>query len=221
MIRGGTSRLRKGDWCEPKNYRRNGNTNDRFYLPMAFVSNSYVNATPNDGIVAWPFVLPKATRFNWVGWYVNGIGTQTYLRFGFYATDPLNKTDFPYPGKLIWGMPSWRLIGSSGYQQDGAYDPPIILPGNQLIWACQSGYTLHSLGMEGGITCHGDYDVNPGFGKVGVPNVLGVASAGDEYFSSCYFATGLGDNYSWPNPFPTSSVSITDRNLPLFGFRLA
>jgi len=215
MIKGGTSRLRKGDCCEPKNYRRVGNTDDRWYLPMAFVG-SYVNAGTSSSIIAWPFVLPKTARFNWIGWYVNGTDATAFIKFGFYATDPLNKTDFPYPGKLIWGMPTWRAISSTGYQQDGAYSPPIILPGNQLVWACQSVY-----GSGGGtLTCHDDSDVNPGFGKVGVPNILGVAAAGGEPFSNCYWATGLGSAYSWPDPFPTSSVVLANRNIPIFGFRL-
>lgn len=219
MRTGGETRLRIGDYCEPKNFRRNGNFDDRFYTPFAFLTSSHPLASINDGMVAWPFVLPKATRFTRLGWYVGGISTTTYLRFAFYATDPLNRASFPFPGKLIWGMAAWWYLNSSGFITDGDYSPPVILPGNQLIWAVQAGYD--TVGTPNGtVTTVPATDSNAGLSRVGVPNILGVAAAGDETAANCYWATALGDNYALPNPFPTANITLTARALPMFGFQL-
>lgn len=220
MKRGGTTRQRAGDLCEPVNYRRLGMIDYPWYLPMPFIGNSLNWYSPIDGVIVRPFVLPKPLQFNRIAWRTNGVGTVTYIRFGFYETDPLNKTDFPYPGKLIWGMPNWVLINTMGQMTDGDYAPAVTLPGNQLLWAAQAGYTTYTYGMEGSLLGIGSSDVNTGISQVDHGNILGAASAGAVGFTNSYWATNLGDNYAWPNPFPTSNVLMDSQFLILFGLTL-
>jgi hypothetical protein len=166
--------------------------------------------------------LEKPQIFNRIGWYVSGSGTEPWVKFGFYATDWKNIANFPYPGKLIWGMPTWAYIFGSGEHIQGPFDPPIILPGKELIWACQAGWRTGTA-LESGCTSLDDYDVNPGNGKCGMPNVLGYAGPDSLVFQNCYWwlTSPPANDYSLPDPFPTSDVTLSYQHLPCFGWRFA
>lgn len=210
------NRLRRGDLCEPLNIRKI--YSDHYYIPL-FCYSGFIGAVPAVNIAAWPFVLPKTISFFSIGWRVYRGINNTYVKFGFYATDPTNLSSYPYPGKLIWGMSNWRLLYPAGEHTDGDYDPPIILPGNELIWAVQAGYTTNELGPGGSIIGIEDINYNPGNHYCAIPNILGYSSIVDPYFSNCYVYVPNPQlrNFPLPDPFPTEDVYLMDSEIPLFG----
>src|SRR4030067_1400598 len=173
MIRGGTGRLRFGDLSRPRILRRTQNSYIRYFCPLEFSPDNLAAQTPVRGLMCFPFILPSNTRVDRLAYFTSTLSATTFFKIGFYTTSH----DFisPWPGRLIWEEPSWIQLNAvpAGLWTDGDFNPPIFLPGNELLWYAFGCYDASTPG--GSLYAIQAYTSGAAFATTAVPNIFGYS----------------------------------------------